>query len=283
MGKQRDSRNLINKFENTYTLHNMKDICHKKLSRLVSKEGTIPIRDESFHDIIEYSIEPDQINKQQIAENLFKNLSVPFKWLIEHTVRAKKMAVQCVQNAHQERNEGSKAWIRQLGWAFHYITDWGTPHHSPKSKSNPVPELTGLGALFGGILGGLSKVSKKDKEEFFKGISRGSLIGAGVMGTAGAIGLVITHSKFEKECDQRWNDLDFDTISVQFKEARVKLNPSQSWDEQMKTFKDLLNRLRNLTEDLPSDWIQNCDESEFIEYMIEIARVMDFGAQMVMA
>jgi hypothetical protein len=261
----------------------MKDICHKKLSKLVGEEGTVLINAEYLHDLIEYSIEPDQINKQQIAENLFKSLSVPFKWLIEHTVRAKEMAVRCVHNARQEKDAGKKTWIRQLGWAFHYIADWATPHHSPKSKSNPVPELAGLGALFGGILGGLSKASKKDKGEFFKGISRGSLIGAGVMGTAGAVGLAINHSKFEKECDQRWRALNFDTVSTQFKKVRIKLNSSKPWDEQVNKFKELLNSLRNRCEDLPSDWINICDEGEFIEYMIEIARVMDFASQMVMA
>jgi len=263
-------------------LLNLKDITHKQLTRLVGEYGTIPVGSEYVEDLMAFSIEPDHINKQKIAENLFESLSVPLKWLIDHTVKAKKMAIQSIQIAQKEKKEGSKAWVRHLGWAFHYITDWATPHHSPKSKSNPLPVMAGLGALFGGILGGLSEASKKDKKKFLNGIAKGSLIGAGMMGAAGAIDLAINHSKFEKECDRRWNNLTVDSIFIKFESKRISLAEISIKEDQMDYFKELMNSMRTYAEDIPSDWIFTCSDDEFIEYMIKIGVVMDFAAQLVL-
>ncbi|TFF99517.1 MAG: hypothetical protein EU541_04730 [Promethearchaeota archaeon] len=255
------------------------------MSKLVGKWGTIQIPSRNLEKLIEFSIEPDQIHKQKIVENLFENLSVSFEWLINHTVRAKKMAIQSIKIAYKERQQGSIAWVQHLGWAFHFITDWATPHHSPSSKSNPIPAMVGFGALFGGILGGLSTSSKKEKKErknYFKEIIKGSLIGAGVMGTAGTVKLSKNHNKFEDICDERWQTLTFDTISPIFKEKKINLNLSQDWNTQLSEFQKLMKDLRNYANNLPSDWIDTCDQKEFIEYMIKIAIVMDFAAQMIM-
>jgi hypothetical protein len=260
----------------------MKDITHKQLTRLVVEYGTIPMHSKYLKDLMEFSIEPDQINKQKIAENLFESLSVPFKWLVDHTIKAKKMAIQSIQIAQKEKKEGSEAWIRHLGWSFHYIADWATPHHSPKSKSNPIPAMAGLGALFGGILGGLSEASKKDKKKFIDGIAKGSLIGAGVMGAAGAIDLAINHSKFENECDRRWNDLKVDTLYSKFESKKISIAHFPTQADQMNYFKELMTSIRNFAEDFPSDWIFTCSKGEFIEYMIKIAVVMDFAAQIIL-
>jgi hypothetical protein len=259
----------------------MKEFCHKQLSRLVGKNGSIPIGSKYLHELIEFSIEPDQINKQEIAEHLLESLSVPFEWLIEHTIRAKKMAIQSIKRANKGKKEGKEGWLQHLGWAFHYIADWATPHHSPSSKSNQILPMAGLGALFGGILGGLSEASKMDKEKFFKGITKGSLFGAGVMGAAGAVDLVINHNRFESKCDKRWKTLDFNKISSQFKSVRIPVKSSQTWETQLEKFKVLMDDLRKSAERLPSDWINTCSDDEFIQYMLQIAKVMDFAAQMV--
>jgi hypothetical protein len=260
----------------------MKELCHKNLARLVGLNGTIQIPPKYQQEIEEFSIEPDELNRKEIAKSLIKNLSVPMTWLIDHTIRAKEMAIHSLQRAKKEKKDGSEDWVRYLGWAFHYITDWATPHHSPISKSNPVLVMSGLGALFGGILGGLSEARKKDKKEYIKGIAKGSLIGAGVMGAAGSIDLAINHNKFENECDRRWKLLKFDVISSAFESEEILLSKEMDWKDQLDKFKELMNSLRAYAEGLPPEWIDRCTENEFIDYMVEIAKVMDIASQMVM-
>ncbi len=262
----------------------MKEICHKKLSRLVGIKGTIPISSDHLEELVNASIEPDNLNKKKIAENLFENLSVPFEWLIDHTIRAKTMALQSIRNSHKAKKDGKEEWVRYLGWGFHFITDWATPYHSPTSKSNPVPALTGLGALFGGVLGGLSEVSKKgktDKKDILKGVAKGSLLGAGRMGAAGAVKLSIEHTEFESECENRWKSMDLDDFHSPFEKETITLSPSQSWDNKAEIFKNLMKKVRNRANNLPSDWVFKCSDKEFVEYMVAIAKVMDLAVQMV--
>ena len=181
----------------------MDELCHKELARIVVTENSYYLEQEQLVRVVDSAIEPDKINKNLIAENFMNILTVPFEWLVDHSIRAKELAIDCIKNAIKARKEENASWLRLTGWAFHYIADWGTPHHSPTSKSNPVLKSAGIGAIIGGIVGAISK-SGKDKDEIRKGVTQGALAGAGVGGGLGSINLAMKHSKFEALCDERW-------------------------------------------------------------------------------
>ncbi len=151
----------------------MKNICHKGLAELVGKYSSIPMEDWALEELIKASIEPDEINKQKIAEDIINSLIIPIEWLVNHTIKAKSIAIRCIMEAYHAKSRNDASWLRYLGWATHYIADWGTPPHSPTSRSNLVPALAGAGAIIGGIIGGIEK-SGSDLGEVLIGIAQGA-------------------------------------------------------------------------------------------------------------
>jgi hypothetical protein len=259
----------------------LKEICHSGLAMLIGEHGTFPVESWVLDTLISSSIEPDQINKQQMAKNLMNTLTISLEWLIDHTIRAKELAIRCVQMAIRAKRNGSNLWPRYLGWAFHYIADWGTPHHSPISKSNPVLASTGTGAVIGGVIGGISKSEEKLGAKL-KRILKGALIGAGVGGGIGVLNLVIHHNEFENRCDQRWESavaLIKDSFIIV---KRLQLHPSQS-QKALHTFQSMMVDLRESCNNLPADWINTSSDIEFADYMVKIALIMDFACQIVVS
>ena len=171
----------------------MKEICHKGFARLVGTYGTMPMEPEALEIIINASVEPDQIDKEIFSKNVFYGA----KWLYNHTIGAKELAVNYLRNAYDAHASDESSWIRELGFAFHFITDWATPQHS--LNSNLLTGLTKTGAQLGGAIGGISEPDKDSSKEL-----KGSLIGGGILGIVGLVALQISHSRFESRCDKRW-------------------------------------------------------------------------------
>ncbi len=257
----------------------MDEICHKELARIVLIENSIPLVSEDLEKLVDSTIEPDNINKKLIAESLVNVLTVPVEWLVDHTIRAKELANDCIKKANEAYKEKDPSWLRLTGWAFHYIADWGTPHHSPTSKSNPVITSAGIGAIIGGIVGAISK-SGKGKGEIKKGITQGALAGAGVGGGIGTINLAIKHSKFEALCDERWN-IHVDFIHNHFKLKKVDSPIHLELDQALQVFDKRMDQLRSYSNNLPANWIKISDELQFGEYMVQIALVMDYAYQII--
>ena len=258
----------------------MDEICHKELTRLVLTNSTTLLDRENLETLVSSAVEPDQINKKLIAENIINVLTVPIEWLVDHSIRAKDLAKECMKKAIQARREGDPSWLRLTGWVFHYIADWGTPHHSPISKSNPVIASVGVGAVIGGIIGGIL-TSGKDKEEIKKGLVTGALAGAGVGGGIGSINLAIKHNYFEKRCDQRWLN-NTALIKDQFITIKEIKPIRKQLDQALIFFNESMDYLRQECDNLPSDWIKKSDESEFAKYMVKIARVMKLAYQIIL-
>ena len=213
-------------------------------------------------------------------ENIIDALTIPVEWLVNHTVRAKELSIRCIWSAYESRRQNNPAWIKYLGWAFHYIADWGTPQHSPISKSNPVPAMTGLGAIIGGVIGGFSKAGE-DLGEVLKGVAKGALIGAGISGVAGIVGLIIEHNEFEIQCDERW-DSNSNQITKKFRRNRNQYIPSKEIGLAFETLERLLDDLRFKCNNLQSDWIINSLDSDYTNYMVNIANIMSFACQIAM-
>ena len=257
----------------------MKDICHEELSRLVGTSGSAPLKPEVLEIIIKASLEPDQIYRKKILNDLMANLEVPLEWLINHTIRAKSIAIQCIQEACTAKIEGSREWRQYLGWAFHFIADWGTPHHSPVSKSNPVPLWTSIGAIIGGILGSFGE--SENLGQTLASVAKGALIGAGITGSAGALKLAIDHSIFEEECGRLCITYR-DSIEGRFNELKEKIDPEQHFGTLLRKLEVKLDDLRRFANILEPDWMETCSELEFSRYIVKIAKVMDFACQLVM-
>jgi len=254
----------------------MKEICHKGLAELVGKYGSIPMEAWALEVLIKASIEPDEINKQKIAEDIINSLIIPIEWLVNHTIKAKSIAIRCIREAYHARCKNDTSWLRYLGWATHFIADWGTPPHSPTSRSNPVPALAGAGAIIGGIIGGIVK-SESDLGEVLIGIAKGALIGAGISGVAGLIGLVIEHSDFEIKCDKRWESAT-QLIKDNFKRKKGRKSPHEQLEQALEKFELMMDNLRQKCDNLPPEFKDN---TKFAEYMTDIAIVMDFAFQII--
>ena len=250
----------------------MKDICHKGFARLVGTYGALPMEPEALEIIINASVEPDQIDKEIFSKNVFYGA----KWLYNHTMGAKELAVKYLRNAYDANVSNEISWLRELGFAFHFIADWATPQHSINSNSNPLIGLTRTGAQLGGVIGGISDPDKNSSKEL-----KGSLIGGGILGLIGLIVLPISHSRFESRCDKRWEKNI--QLVTEFFRAKVENNQlPEQLDLALGLFEEKMNNLRQICDKLSIFWIDTCDNVEYANYMVEIALVMNFACQIIM-
>ncbi len=254
----------------------MKEICHKGLARLVGTYGSSQIEPNALEIVINASVEPDQIDRKRFSENFFYGI----KWLSNHTIRAKELAVKYLRKAYDARAMDNNSWLRVLGISFHFITDWGTPHHSPTSNSNPVLDLTKAGAQLGGNIGVMSKSGTSWKDEL-KGYVKGTLIGGGVFGVIGLIFLYFSHRNFESRCDELWKE-NSQLIKKYFEAKRGHEQVPRQLDLAFDLFVEKMNNLNQLREILPLNWIDTYNDEDYAEYMAEIALVMDLACQIVM-
>ncbi|MHA1251245.1 MAG: hypothetical protein ACTSRP_14745 [Candidatus Helarchaeota archaeon] len=254
----------------------MKEIVHKGLTRLVGTYGSSPIESNALEIIINASVEPDQVDRKKFSENLFYGIN----WLFNHTIGAKKLAIKNLINACNAYAINDISWLKSLGITFHFITDWGTPHHALNSKSNPFLDLTRTGAQLGGKISTISKSSTSWKDELKK-YFQGALIGGGISGAIGLFVLYLSHSNFESRCDELWEE-NIQLIRENFR-GRVK---HQHVPEQLNLaldlFEEKMNYLRQLSKNLPSNWINTCNSIEYADYMTEIALVMNLACEIVM-
>lgn len=253
----------------------MKEICHKGLARLVGTYGTFTVEPEVLESIVNASVEPDQIDRRRFSENLFYGI----KWLSNHTIKAKNLAVKYLRKAYDARSRNNNSWSRDLGITFHFITDWGTPHHSPTSNSNLVLELTQAGAQLGGSIGVISE-SGTNFLDTLKGFVKGALLGGGISGGIGLIFLYFSHKYFESRCDERWEE----NVRLVREHFRAKLGhpqPPEQFNLALDLFEEKMNNLYQQSENLPANWIDTYNDVEYADYMSDIAIVMDLACQIV--
>jgi hypothetical protein len=250
----------------------LKEICHKGFARLVGTYGALPMEPEALEIIINASMEPDQIDKEIFSKNVFYGA----KWLYNHTIGAKELAVNYLRNAYDAHASDESSWLRELGFVFHFITDWATPQHSLNSDSNLLTGLTKTGAQLGGAIGGISEPDKDSSKKL-----KGSLIGGGILGLIGLVAQQISHSRFESRCDKRWEKNT--QLVTEFFIAKAEKAENNQLPEQIDLALDLfdkkMNNLRQLCEKLPFFWIDRCDNEEYANYMVEIALVLNFACQ----
>lgn len=250
--------------------NNLKEKCHEGLARLVAQQtGESKANIET---LARAAIEPDVANKDTMRQDFLKVLPVSIKWLIDHTVRAKDLATQCLSIARQKIQAGDSSGYRILGWSWHYITDWATPYHSPTARVNPIPEFGLIGALAGAILGGVSR-SKDGRRGNIKGALKGAVIGGGISAGVGAIDLAVNHSQFEQKIDAYWESNQqeiremFEASTNNIKSRLDSMSPNAI----SKMLGDFLDELRNMANNYPKE---NTDKVDLTDYLARIAVVL---------
>ena len=98
----------------------MKEITHKGLARLVGVYGSYPTDYNNLQILESSSVEPDSLNREELGKGLIKAIPTSIKWLVDHTIRAKELAIQYINEATKAYNSGDYSWSRWLGWCcFH--------------------------------------------------------------------------------------------------------------------------------------------------------------------
>lgn len=216
----------------------MRENCHKGLTELVGIYGSSPIEHNSLEELKNFSIEPDQ------AENSFKKL-------YDHTSNARKLANRYLNRAIKYHRENNSLWMKELGYSFHFITDWGTPYHSPISKSNPVIWKTLLNTFIGGLFGYGITSGNEGKER-----RKGTAVGAAATGipTLGIeiINLIKKHGEFEDFCDRKWEEYE-SLIINSFINRDIRYQPPSQLDQAFEHFNKLMNNLRQECNNMRAD------------------------------
>ena len=236
----------------------MKEITHKGLARLVGVYGSYPIDSNNLETLESSSVEPDRLNREEIGKGSFKAITTSIEWLVDHTVKAKELAIQYINEATSAYNSGDHSWSRWLGWCFHFITDWATPYHSLTSKSNS-------------ILNSTSDTFKKASE------NDDGLLLTILKGVSNLIKFKVDHDNFEDICEERWqqNETIVKNNFIKFKNNRLSF-------VDLNIFNEMMDDLRFKYENLSADWSINSTNQEFARYMAEIAIVMDVACCIVL-
>ena len=254
----------------------MKEICHKGLARLVGEYGSSRIVPNDLELVVKASVEPDNIDKERFSENFFYGI----KYLFNHTIKAKKLSVNYIRKARDAYAMNNSSWLKKLGIAFHFITDWGTPHHSLTSKSNPFLDFTQAGAQLGGEVSIMSKSSRNWRDELWEFI-KGASIGGGIFAAIALLLLYFSHNNFEYRCDESWKE-SISLITEHFKAKLVHSQFPMNINLAFDLFEEKMNNLHLRSDNLPANWIDNCTDVEYADYMSDIAIVMNLACQIVM-
>jgi len=260
----------------------LREICHKGLARLVGAYGSFPMNNEELSELIKTSIEPDLEMRMNIEKNLrdiSKIIPLLFEWLVEHTIGAKEQAFLNLRKAKNAYLEDGPSWISFLGHSFHYITDWGTPYHSPLSVVNPVIPNTISWALIMGLIGAIYN-HKKGSKKMLKSAIKWGLVGAGTSGGSSLVKLYLDHKIFEEQCDEYWDKFK-STISRKFISQKKVIPLPRNFEGAIMLFEEKMNTLRSICNNRSHDWILSNDGDNFADYMVQIAVVLDYANKII--
>ncbi|MFX1568990.1 MAG: hypothetical protein ACFFCV_11565 [Promethearchaeota archaeon] len=235
----------------------MKEITHKGLARLVGLYGFHSIDSNNLEILVSSSVEPDLINREEMGKGISKALLTSIGWFVDHTDKAKELAIQNIKKAIEAYDSGDSSWSRWLGWAFHFITDWATPYHSSIALSKYIADPE-------------SDIFKKESES--EGVSYWTILGKVLK----SFQFKVDHDEFEEICEERWQQstsLIIDNF-IKFKEKNTLIVDIELFSEKM-------DKLRTNCKNKLLEWIKVCSNQEFSLYMVDIAKVMDISCQLV--
>ncbi len=236
----------------------MREITHKGLARLVGLYGSHTIDSVNLQILESSSVEPDEINREELRKGMLEAIMTSIVWFADHTDKAKELSIQNINKTSEAYNSGDQSWSRWLGWVFHFIADWATPYHSSNTMSKY-------------ILDSKSDILNKESEK--GGISLLTILDKFL----NLVKFKADHDKFEDICEDRWqqnNSIIKDNF-IKFKENSISFVDLEIFNEKME-------ELRAKYENKLLDWIIDCSDQEFSRYMTDIAKVMDVACQIVL-
>ena len=235
----------------------MREITHKGLARLVGLYGSHAIDSDNLQILESSSVEPDEINREELRKGMLEAIMTSIVWFADHTDRAKELSIQFINKTSEAYNSGDQSWSRWLGWVFHFITDWATPYHSSNTMSKY-------------ILDSKSDIFNKESE------NGGVLFWTILDKLLNLVKFKADHDKFEDICEERWqqNDSIIKDNFIKFKENSISFVDLEIFNEKM-------DELRAKCENKLLDWITDCSDQEFSRYMTDIAKVMDVACRIV--
>ncbi len=237
----------------------MREITHKGLARLVGLFGTHTMNSSNLEILVSSSVEPDEINREEVSKSMLEAISTSIVWMVDHTDRAKELAIQNIIKASKAYNSGDPLWSRWLGWAFHFITDWATPYHSSNARTKYIVD---------------SKKDILDIKSKNGGISIGKIIANKILN---AMMFKTDHDKFEEICEERWQQ----NIFI-IKDNFIKSKENFLGFVNLEIFSLKMDELQATSEKRNLEWIQNCSDQEFSQYMVDIAAIMDIAYRSVL-
>lgn len=229
----------------------MNDYTHKELTRLVALHS-LSLTPQELKYLMAASIEPDHINRYSIQR------------LVLHTNKAQQAAIKCLMEANKRDD-----WLRPLGWAYHFITDWGTSYHSFNNTINPIPKFAEKGKKMGEKLisyGGIEPKDELGMMWFTMGLS--SLFGVKTLQS--------NHHRFEVICDERLKKTNKKHLLRRLEREKYNVVPK------LNVFRAVMDILREETQELDMDWIALCSQEQFEWYMCEIMKAMELGTKIVL-
>lgn len=249
---------------------------------MVGAYGSVHIHKNFLPELLIASVEPDLENTQNIKNNLDdlpKIIMILSKWSIEHTIGAKELAILNLRNSYEARLKDDPSWISFLGLVFHYITDWGTPYHSPVSMANPVIPAIVIGGISTGFLRLIINWIS-GSSEILNGVTKWGFSGAAASGGISLISLYLEHKKFEEQCDEYW-DNNKNLITKLFLAQKKDFHLPRNFEEAIEIFEKKMKDLRTLCNNTSPNWILSNVGENYANYMVQIAVVMDLAIQII--
>ncbi|MFX1480797.1 MAG: hypothetical protein ACFFCI_22140 [Promethearchaeota archaeon] len=232
----------------------MREIAHKGLARIVGLYGSHVINSDDLQILETSSVEPDEKNREELRKGMFEAVMTSIGWFADHTMRAKELSIQYINMAFEAYNSGDPSWSRLLGWSFHFITDWATPYHNPKTMSKYIAD-------------------SKNKEL----ASDESFLSNFLNGISGLLKFKIEHDRFEILCEERWQQSE----SI-IKDNFIKFKQKRRFLVDIEIFDAMMDKLQAKNENLLFDWIIDCPDHEFAKYMTSIAILLDAACSLVL-
>ncbi len=243
----------------------MREIVHQGLADLVTRRGAVQLEPNQLTEIVNASIEPDVLHKQEIEANVINRPREYYNWWVDHTFWAKNLAIAYTQEAEKAYSNKQSNWTQFLGWAFHFFTDRATPYHSP-DKLDP---------MIHSIQDNYEDGAKNLKGYSTKSQIAGGILNVGVNIISKAINLKWNHDYFETHCENKW-----DTCKSLTTEIFLSLDKPEKDEITIDLIRNKLDDLHNKYKDIKVRLINS--DKDYANYMTEIALVLDTAYRFVL-
>jgi len=121
---------------------------------------------------------------------------------------------------------------------------------------------------------------KKGSKKMLESATKWGLIGGTVSGGYNLIKLYLDHKIFEEQCEKYWVRYDNSIIRKFISQKQVLQRP-RYFEGAIVLFEKKMDDLRNICNNTSPDWILSSGGENFMDYMVQIAVVMDFTIQII--